>query len=53
LADFSRAKMSHLYQTDSFFSQTSRAFTLNKKPWMLDPTLDASSEDGRLLGIDL
>lgn len=26
---------------------------LNKKPWMLDPILDASSEEGRLLGVDL
>ena len=27
--------------------------TLNKKPWVLDPVLDASNEAGRLLGIDL
>ena len=26
---------------------------LNKKPWMLDPILDASSEEGRLLGVDI
>ena len=26
---------------------------LNKNPWLLDPILDASSEDGRLLGLDL
>ena len=26
---------------------------LGQKPWLLDPILDASSEDGRLLGIDL
>lgn len=27
--------------------------SLNKKPWVLDPVLDASSQEGRLLGIDL
>lgn len=27
--------------------------SLNQKPWVLDPVLDASSEEGRLLGIDL
>ena len=26
---------------------------LNKKPWLLDPILDASSEEGRLLGVDI
>lgn len=26
---------------------------LNRKPWVLDPVLDASNEAGRLLGIDL
>lgn len=25
---------------------------LNRKPWLLDPVLDASSEEGRLLGVD-
>lgn len=27
--------------------------SLSKKPWMLDPVLDASSEEGRLLGINI
>jgi len=26
---------------------------LNKKPWLLDPILDASSEEGRLVGVDI
>jgi hypothetical protein len=26
---------------------------LNKKPWVIDPILDASTEEGRLLGVDL
>ena len=26
---------------------------LNKKPWLLDPILDASTEGGRLLGVDI
>jgi hypothetical protein len=26
---------------------------LNKKPWVLDPILDASTEEGRLLGVDI
>lgn len=26
---------------------------LNKKPWLLDPVLDASVEEGRLLGVDI
>jgi uncharacterized protein YydD (DUF2326 family) len=26
---------------------------LNRKPWLLDPILDASSEEGRLLGVDI
>jgi len=27
--------------------------SLNRKPWLLDPVLDASSEEGRLLGVDI
>ena len=27
--------------------------TLSQKPWLLDPILDASSEGGRLLGVDI
>ena len=27
--------------------------SLNRKPWVLDPVLDASNEKGRLLGMDL
>ena len=26
---------------------------LNRKPWVIDPILDASSENGRLLGVDI
>jgi chaperonin cofactor prefoldin len=26
---------------------------LNKKPWLIDPVLDASIEEGRLLGVDI
>lgn len=26
---------------------------LNKRPWLLDPVLDAAVEEGRLLGIDI